>query len=68
MNVFPEVNVTLRDIVCFTDVFLWLENHIYSLYFVIKLTEFEGWYFYFWLKATKHKTYCDYWMAGTLQI
>ncbi len=36
MHVFPEVNVTLRDIVCFTDVILWLKNYIYSLYFVIK--------------------------------
>ncbi len=42
MNAFPEINVTLRDIVCFTDVFLWLKKHICSLYFVIKLTEFES--------------------------
>ncbi len=28
MKVFPEVNVTLRDIVCFTDIFLWMKNHI----------------------------------------
>ncbi len=52
MNVFPEVNVTLCDIVCFTDVFLWLKKHIYSLYFVIKLTEFESWYF-FLIKSNK---------------
>ncbi len=42
MNVFPEVNVTLRDIMCFTDIFLWLKTHIYRLYFVIKLSEFES--------------------------
>ncbi len=35
MNLFPEVNVTLRDIMCFTDIFLWLKTHIYRLYFVI---------------------------------
>ncbi len=60
MKVFPEVNVTLRDIVCFTDVFLWMKNHI-------KKTD-RIWLWIFLLKATKHKTYCDYWMAGTLQI
>ncbi len=69
MNVFPEVAKCDFTWHCvFTDLFLWLENHIYGLYFVIKPTEFESWYFYFWLKATMHKMYCDYWMAGTLQI
>lgn len=33
---------------------------------MIKLAEFESWYFIF--KVAKHKAYWDYWIVGTLQM
>ncbi len=59
----------LRDIVY--KLFYWrlssVQTHIYCLYFVIELAEFESWDCFI-LKVTRHKAYSDYWLVDMLQI